>query len=63
MRKFIFFVSVCVLFSFCFSSCGSTWEFSGNNVEIKVCPNDTLVSAGTIVLIPDSSVRVRSLAE
>lgn len=36
-------------------SCGSSWDFSGSNVTVTVCETDTVVSRGTILILPDSA--------
>ena len=38
----------------CFTSCGSKWTVSGNNVTVTVAESDTIVSKGTVILTVDS---------
>lgn len=40
--------------SMAFSSCGSNWTISGNNVTVSVATTDTIVKKGTIIVTPDS---------
>lgn len=52
MKKVIFFSSICLVLSV--SSCGSSWEFKGNNVNVSVASQDTIVPKGTVILQVDS---------
>lgn len=44
----------CVGSLFLSASCGSSWDFSGSNVTVTVCETDTVVSRGTILILPDT---------
>lgn len=52
MKKVVLLFSV-VLVSV-LSSCGSSWEFKGNNVNVSVATQDTIVPKGTVILQVDS---------
>ena len=39
-----------------FSSCGSSWEISANNMTIIKVENDTIAPAGSLIILPDSSL-------
>lgn len=43
--------------SMAFSSCGSNWTISGNNVTVSVATTDTIVKKGTIIVTPDSLIQ------
>lgn len=59
MKKLL--IIPCVVIASCFvASCGSSWEISGNQVEIHKCQTDTIVPAGTIIMTDSSnSLNVR----
>nr|CDL65738.1 unnamed protein product [uncultured bacterium] len=54
MKRLLLCVVLFACLGFSLSSCGSSWEFSGNNVTVTVCDTDTVVPRGTILLTPDS---------
>lgn len=54
MKKKFLFCAFCACCSLLCLSCGSTWEISGNNIEVSVCESDTIVPAGTIIMKVDT---------
>lgn len=54
MKKFIVLCLVVIGCGLLSVSCGSSWDFSGSNVTVTVCETDTVVSRGTILILPDS---------
>lgn len=59
MKKILFIPCVVIAISF-MASCGSSWEISGNQIEIHKCQTDTVVPAGTIIMTDSSnSLNVR----
>lgn len=54
MKKFILLCLVVIGCGLLSVSCGSAWDFSGSNVTVTVCETDTVVSRGTILILPDS---------
>ena len=53
-RNLLVFLFASIMTCVFFSSCGSTWEISGNNVVINKAESDTVIPAGTYYFIPDS---------
>lgn len=50
---------MCILCTFIAVSCGSTWEFQGNSVNVEVCKKDTLVRAGSIIATPVKPLTIK----
>ena len=58
MKKFYVFcvVIAAVISGIVFTSCGSSWEISGNNMTIIKAHTDTIAPAGSFIMLPDSSL-------
>lgn len=54
MKRFIFVASTATVLVHMMTACGSSWTIEGNNMTIIKCDNDTIVPAGSFIMLPDS---------